>query len=127
VMTAQPKTLVHGTYRPPQIILDKSREPMRICPVDFEKAAVGASLYDLTFIADGFDTPRLHRLFEAYRTEAQNAGVTVPDNAEMTYIVDCFRLHRIMNWLAVSMARKYEDKIIHKLMGMAEQVGSVVL
>ena len=126
VMTSQPKTLVHGTYRPPQIIIDKTRQPMRICPVDFEKAAVGASLYDLTFIADGFDTPRLHRLFEAYRREAKRAGVSVPDNAEMTHIVDCFRLHRIMNWLAVSMARRYEEKIIHKLIGMAEEVDGLV-
>ena len=126
VMTAQPKTLVHGTYRPPQIIFDKSRDPVRICPVDFEKAAVGASLYDLTFIADGFDTPRLHRLFEAYRSEAARAGVNVPDDAEMTHIVNCFRLHRIMNWLAVSMARKYEDDVIGKLMNMAEDVDTLV-
>ena len=127
VMTSQPKTLVHGTYRPPQIIIDKSRHPMRICPVDFEKAAIGASLYDLTFIADGFDMLRLHRLFEAYRSEAERAGMSVPDNAEMTHIVDCFRLHRIMNWLAVSMARKYEDDVIHKLMNMAQNVGALVL
>jgi aminoglycoside/choline kinase family phosphotransferase len=126
-MTSQPKTLVHGTYRPPQIIIDKTRQPMRICPVDFEKAAVGASLYDLTFIADGFDTPRLHRLFEAYRAEAQTASASVPDNPEMTHIVDCFRLHRIMNWLAVSMQRKYEGKIIYKLVGMAEGVSGLVL
>ena len=127
VMTSQPRTLVHGTYRPPQIIIDKSRDPMRICPVDFEKAAIGASLYDLTFIADGFDTPRLHRLFEAYRDEAERAGVDVPDDREMTHIVDCFRLHRIMNWLAVSMARKYERDVIHKLMDMADSVGRLVL
>jgi hypothetical protein len=127
VMTLQPKTLVHGTYRPAQIIIDKTREPMRICPVDFEKAAVGASLYDVTFLADGFETPRLHRLFEAYRAEAQRAGIRVPDNTEMTHIVDCFRLHRIMTWLAVSMARKYEDSIIQKLVKMAETVGASVL
>lgn len=127
VMTSQPRTLVHGTYRPPQIIIDKSAHPMRICPVDFEKAAIGASLYDLTFIVDGFDTPRLHRLFEAYRSEAQRAGVSVPDNDEMTHIVDCFRLHRVMNWLAVSMARKYEDDVIQKLMKMAQNIGDLVL
>jgi hypothetical protein len=127
VMTSQPKTLVHGTYRPPQIIIDKTRHPMRVCPVDFEKAAVGASLYDLTFIADGFETPQLHQLFEAYRSEAKDAGVSVPDKPEMAHIVNCFRLHRVMNWLSVSMARKYEDEIIHKLMGMADEVSGLVL
>jgi hypothetical protein len=127
VMTSQPKTLVHGTYRPPQIIIDTSRTPARICPVDFEKAAVGAALYDLAFIADGFDTPRLHRLFDAYRAAAQSAGVSVPNNRDMTFIVDCFRLHRVMNWLAVSMARKYDDETNHKLLGMAETLGRLVL
>jgi aminoglycoside phosphotransferase (APT) family kinase protein len=126
VMTSQPKTFVHGTYRPPQIIVDKTCRPMRICPVDFEKAAAGSSLYDLTFIADGFDTPRLHRLFEAYRAEAQRAGVSVPDNEEMTHIVDCFRLHRVMSWLAMSSERKYDDAAIHKLMEMAESIGRLV-
>jgi hypothetical protein len=127
VMTRQPRTLVHGTYRPAQIIIDKTQTPARICPVDFEKAAVGASLYDLTFLVDGFDPPRLKQLFDAYRAEAQRCGVSVPDDEQMKHIVDCFRLHRVMNWLAVSIARGYEAKTIHKLIGMAEDVGGSVL
>src|SRR5439155_25117812 len=43
LMTAQPQTFVHATYRPAQIIIDKTSTPARVCPVDFEKAAVGAS------------------------------------------------------------------------------------
>jgi hypothetical protein len=127
VMTGQPRTLVHGTYRPAQIITDDPGHPKRICPVDWEKAAVGASLYDLTFIVDGFDPERLHRLFEAYRAEARRCGVRVGDDAEMKLVVDCFRLHRVMNWLAVSLARRYEPRVIHKLIGMAEEVGTLVL
>jgi hypothetical protein len=127
VMTSQPQTLVHGTYRPAQIITDDPRHPKRVCPVDWEKAAVGASLYDLTFIVDGFDPPRLRQLFEAYRSEAQRCGVRIGDDAEMRFVVDCFRLHRVMNWLAVSLARRYEAKVIHKLIGMAEEIGALVL
>ena len=127
VMTAQQQTLVHGTFRPAQIITDDSRHPPRICPVDFEKAAVGASLYDLTFFVDGFDPPRLRRLFEAYRQGAAQGGVRVPDDAEMTHVVDCFRLHRVMNWLAVSLARRYTDDVIWKLIGMAEDISALVL
>jgi aminoglycoside phosphotransferase (APT) family kinase protein len=127
VMTNQPRTLVHGTYRPAQIIIDRARQPARICPVDFEKAAIGASLYDLTFIADGFDQLRLYRLFDAYRVEAERCGVHVLDNEQMRSVVNCFRLHRIMNWLAVSMARRYEEEVIRKLVGMAEEVGGLAL
>jgi Phosphotransferase enzyme family len=127
VMTGQPQTLVHGTYRPAQIIFDKALRPPRVCPVDFEKAAVGASLYDLTFLVDGFNPPRLQQLFDAYRAEATRCGIRVPDNEEMTYVVDCFRLHRVMNWLAVSIARGYSADVINKLMGMAEELGALVL
>jgi Phosphotransferase enzyme family len=127
VMTSQPQTFVHGTYRPAQIIIDKSREPARICPVDFEKAAVGASFYDLTFLVDGFDPPRLKQLFEAYRAEAARSGVSVPEDEEMKRVVDCFRLHRVMSWLSLSLARGYAPNAIHKLMHMAEDVAGLVL
>jgi hypothetical protein len=127
VMTVQPQTLVHGTYRPAQIIIDKQRRPARICPVDFEKAAVGASLYDLTFLVDGFDPPQLRQLFEAYRAEATRCGVRVPDDEEMEHVVNCFRLHRVMNWLAVSLARRYSTDVIEKLVGMAQDIGALVL
>jgi len=127
VMTRQPQTLVHGTYRPAQIIVDRHRQPARICPVDFEKAAVGASVYDLTFLVDGFDPPRLRRLFEAYRDGAARCGLRVGDDQELEHVVNCFRLHRIMNWLAVSIARRYDASTIHKLIGMAQDVGKLVL
>jgi len=126
VMTSQPQTLVHGTYRPAQIITDDARTPPRICPVDFEKAAVGASLYDLTFFVDGFPPPRLRLLFDAYRQGAAQYGVSVPDDEEMNVVVDCFRLHRVMNWLAVSLERRYTDDVIRKLIGMAENIGRLV-
>jgi hypothetical protein len=127
VMISQPQMFVHGTYRPAQIIINKTREAARICPVDFEKAAVGASLYDLTFLVDGFDPPRLKQLFAAYRAEAERCGVRVPEDEEMKRIVDCFRLHRVMSWLSLSLARGYAPDSIHKLMKMAEDVGGLVL
>ncbi|HEV8379252.1 MAG TPA: phosphotransferase [Tepidisphaeraceae bacterium] len=126
VMTSQPLTFVHGTYRPAQIIIDKTHTPARICPVDFEKAAIGASLYDLTFLVDGFDPPRLKQLFDAYRQEAEGCGVSVADDEEMKRVVDCFRLHRVMSWLSLSLARGYAPQSIHKLMGMAEELRSLV-
>jgi len=32
-----------------------------------------------------------------------------------------------MNWLAVSLARQYKDQVIYKLIGMAEDIGRLVL
>jgi aminoglycoside phosphotransferase (APT) family kinase protein len=128
VMTQEPQTLVHGTYRPAQIIIDHARRPIpRVCPVDWEKAALGASLYDLTFLVDGFDPPRLRQLFQAYRSGAAEYGLRVGDDQEIEHVVNCFRLHRVMNWLAVSLARRYDAQTIQKLIGMAQDVGKLVL
>jgi aminoglycoside phosphotransferase (APT) family kinase protein len=127
VMASQPPTFVHGTYRPAQIIVDKSCEPTRYCPVDWEKAAVGSGLYDLTFLADGFEPPRLDVILDAYRDEARAAGLAVPGKSEMRQVMDCFRLHRVMNWLSLAADRRFpEDKVV-KLLDRAEEVGSLVL
>src|SRR5437762_11485756 len=49
--------------------------PPSICPVDWELAAIGSSFYDLAFLADGFEPPRLDQVLEAYRAEALRGGI----------------------------------------------------
>src|SRR5205823_11542211 len=53
VMAGEPPTLVHGTYKPRHILVDPHARPPRLCPVDWELAAVGSALYDLAFLAYG--------------------------------------------------------------------------
>ena len=127
VVSSPHKTLVHGTYRPIQIVLDDREEPPRLCPVDWEKAALGSCFFDLAFLADGFDPPRLAQLFGAYRAEAERGGLPLCGQEVMTYLVDCHRLHRVFNWVAVCLERGFPAEKIAKLRGMAEQVGRVVL
>jgi aminoglycoside phosphotransferase (APT) family kinase protein len=124
---SRPRTLVHGTYRPIQIVLDNRSEPPRLCPVDWEKAGVGSCFFDLAFLADGFDPVRLAQLFGAYRAEAEREGLPVCGEEEMTYLVDCHRLHRIFNWIAVCLERNFPVVKVSKLRGMAEQIGRLVL
>jgi len=121
-MTSQPKTLVHGAYRPGQILLRRRPEPPRICPVDWELAAIGSSFYDLAFLADGFKPPRLDDVLEAYRAEASHSGVPVPDLETVKYIVACYRLHKVLTWLSHSADRKFAEPEVVKLVGMAERL-----
>jgi aminoglycoside phosphotransferase (APT) family kinase protein len=127
VMAAQPKTFVHGTYRPAQIIVDRACQPTRFCPVDWEKAAVGSPLYDLTFLADGFEPPRLDQVLDAYRAEAEGHGVAVCEADEMKHVMDCLRLHRTMNWLSLAADRRFPEAKVVKLLDRAEEVGRLVL
>jgi phosphotransferase family enzyme len=127
VMVNQPSTLVHGSYRPENILVACRAQPPRVCPVDWELAAVGAPLYDLAFISDGFKPPELDRLWGAYREQAGAQNLHVPDREEMRYVVDCFRLHKVLKSLSESRKKGYPEGTVVKLVGMAEELSRLLL
>jgi hypothetical protein len=127
VMAAQPRTFVHGTYRPAQIIVNRAGGQTRFCPVDWEKAAVGSGLYDLTFLADGFKPPRLDQLLDAYVGAAEAHGATVCARDEMRFVMDCFRLHRVMNWLSLAADRQFPEPDVVDLLERAEEIERLVV
>jgi hypothetical protein len=125
-LASQPSTLVHGSYRPENILVDRRAQPPRVCPVDWELAAVGAPLYDLAFITDGFKPPDLDRLWGAYREQAGAQNLAVPDREEMRYLVDCLRLHKVLKSLSESWQKGYPAGTVAKLVGMAEELGRLL-
>ena len=127
VMANQPLTLIHGAYLPSQILVDFDTETPRICPIDWELAAFGSALYDFAFLVDGFNPPRRDRLWEAYRQAAAKYNIPTPEMEEMSYIVDCFRLHKIINWLSQVLDRQYPEKEVAKLVRMGERLSNLVL
>jgi hypothetical protein len=126
-MSNQPKTLVHGAYRPQQILVDLNRHPSRYCPVDWELAAIGCGIHDLAFFADGLEGFRLHQVVEAYREEAGSHGMGVPSPADLGYLVDCFRLHRVFNWLGQSVDRNYSANDVIRLTEMAGSIARTLI
>jgi hypothetical protein len=127
VMTTQPLTLVHGGYIPWHILVDITREPVRVCAIDWELAAFGATLYDLAFFTDGVDPLTRDQIWDAYRRAAIEYNVPIPDRAEMHYIVDCFRLHRIFDWLSRSVEKQFSENKVAKLVDQVEQQSEVLL
>lgn len=127
VMATQPRTLVHGGYIPWHILLDMTAEPVRVCPIDWELAAAGATLYDLAFFTDGVEPPVRDRIWEAYRRAARQYNVPLPDKTQMGYIVDCFRLHRIFDWLSRAVEKQFSEHKVGKLVELAEQQSALVL
>ncbi len=141
VMATQPRTLVHGGYIPWHILLDmtvedalsempsgvRGDEPVRVCPIDWELAAVGATLYDLAFFTDGVEPPARDRIWEAYRRAARQYNVPLPDKTQMRYVVDCFRLHRIFDWLSRAVEKQFSEHKVGKLVALAEQQSALVL
>jgi aminoglycoside phosphotransferase (APT) family kinase protein len=126
-MTTGPQSLVHGAYRPGQIVIGDGPDPRRICPVDWELASIGSILFDLAHLASGFERARTEILIDAYASEAGAHGVNVPSAGEMAYRLDCFRLHQVMHWLALAHDRDFPEPEIENLTGMAEQISAEIL
>lgn len=117
VMVGQPRTLVHGSFRPQNILVSAAGNgTMRVCPVDWELAGLGSPLYDLAFLAEGFAGPKLDRLLAAYLGETDNSeSVPGPD---MLHAIDCFRLHKIVKSLSDSVMLGFRPPIVAKLLEM---------
>jgi hypothetical protein len=126
VMATQPLTLVHGGYIPWHILVDISSEPVRVCAIDWELAAFGATLYDLAFFTDGVEPQTRDRIWDAYRQAAVQYNVPIPDRPQMRYIVDCFRLHRIFDWLSRGVEKQFSEKKVKKLVHQAEQLSALI-
>lgn len=108
-MVAGPPTLVHGHYRPYNVLIDASSEPPRICPVDWERAGLGPPAYDFAYLAEGFDPQRLDLLGEAYRAEAARYGLSVADPEALRYLANAFRVHRMLSLLGSAVERRFTE------------------
>jgi aminoglycoside phosphotransferase (APT) family kinase protein len=120
-MVAHPPTLIHGSFYPHNVMVSGESKSMRICAYDWEEVAFGAPLYDLAYLTDGFKPPTLDLMFEAYRQGATRFGMHVPEQEEMRYVVNCFRLHMIVNYLARAHVKQYGESEITKLLTQGEE------
>jgi hypothetical protein len=117
------RTLVHGSYRPKNILIDTRARPVRVCPVDWELAAIGPQFHDLACLANEVDRrPVMERFCEAYANSAGAAGLAVPEAGEMLVELDRLRLHRVLRSLARSQEWAYPDSAVSKLVAKAESV-----
>ena len=115
--------LVHGSYRRKNVLVDPSVTPVRICPIDWELAAIGPQLHDLAWLAHQVDRrPTIERFCQAYAKAADAFGLAVPGPDEMLAELDRLRLHRVLRSLARSAEWAYSDKAVTKLVGKAETI-----
>ena len=121
LMASQPGTLVHGAYRPSNILVNTDAAPVRMCAVDWELASCGSPMYDLATWTDGFKPPVLELLFDAYRQWAP-----LPDKKELAFVLGCFRLHRVMNWLSRSLEKQFAEAQVEKLVSIGERLDAQV-
>jgi aminoglycoside phosphotransferase (APT) family kinase protein len=100
-LMALPVTIIHGEFYASNVLVqERAREPLRVCPVDWEMAAVGPGLMDLAaLIAGGWSEEEKRALALAYR-KALMPGDSWPPapDAFLTALEYC-RLHVAVQWL----------------------------
>jgi hypothetical protein len=126
-MASQPAVLVHGSYRQEQILLDQRTQPPRLCPVDWETAALGANLFDLAYLADGFTSPQLDEIIEVYRDQAGEYGISIPMRDEIVHLINCYCLHLTMTWLRSARDWGFSHEKVVSLVDRAEKLAHSVL
>ena len=116
---------VHGAYLPGQILSSGDGEDRRLCPLDWELAALGSPAYDLGFLAYGFQGEERAALLGAYRRELERAGGEAPD--DLSRRVACVGVHYTLTALAHSAERGYDDgavlEYLDLLEGLVERAG----
>jgi hypothetical protein len=120
LISGQEQVLVHGHYEAANILVGAAANPVRICPVDWELAALGSRFFDLASLCDGFQLPALHRIWDAYAEAAAEAGLPTPPRDRMRHLVDCFRLFRVIAWLASAAEKHYSPAGVEKLLARGE-------
>ena len=115
-------TLVHGSCRSANVLVDARRTPVRVCPLDWELAATGPPLHDLAFLADRYDRAGAARLCRTYAAQVAAAGLPVPGTARMLEEIEHLRLHKVLRSLSRSAERADTDDVVARFVDKAEAI-----
>lgn len=100
-MAALPRTFVHGELYPSNVLVVRDGRQPRVCPIDWEMAAIGPGLMDLAALVGGWDPPQRARLVAAYLTGLPDGDAARPP-AELSADLARCRLHLALQWLGWS-------------------------
>src|SRR5262245_43355440 len=91
-----PRTLIHGEFYPCNVLICENARPVRICPVDWEMAALAPGLMDLACLTACWTARKQLALARAY-AETDSDWNTADNRIDL----DCCRLHlaiKMLGW-----------------------------
>lgn len=101
-LAGMPRTLIHGEFYPCNILIRRTGHRVRVCPVDWEMAALGPGLIDLASLTTGWGHRERCALIRAYRAAASDGTMrSAPIPHDFWLDFDCCRLHlavRMLGW-----------------------------
>ena len=102
-LVALPATFIHGEFYASNVLIEQHADELRICPVDWELAAIGPGLIDLAALTAGDWTEQEREtLAMAYYARLPQSGGWPPSPDVFLAALDCCRLHLAVQWLGWS-------------------------
>ncbi len=126
LLAGSERALVHGHYEAANLLVDAEAGAARLCPVDWELAALGSRSFDLASLCDGFRPPELHLILDAYAEAAARCGLQAPPREELERAIARLRLFRVVSWLAGAAAKRYPEAGVESLLGRGEGLTALV-
>jgi Ser/Thr protein kinase RdoA (MazF antagonist) len=94
-----PRTFIHGEFYASNVLVD-GELPERVCPIDWEIAAVGPGLIDLAALVGGkWAENERSALAAAYHSELAELGEKRPPLPDLLEALDWCRLHLAIRWM----------------------------
>jgi thiamine kinase-like enzyme len=102
-LIALPLTLIHGECYASNVLVEERADGLRVCPIDWELAAVGPGAIDLAaLVAGSWTDQEWASLVMAYYDALEPCSYWRPSPAEFLAAVDASELHLAVQWLGWS-------------------------
>jgi Phosphotransferase enzyme family len=121
-LAALPRTFVHGELYPSNVLVVRDDGPPRVCPIDWEMAAIGPGLIDLAALVGGWDLPERERLVAAYLSGLPEGDAVRPAPETLGVDLARCRLHLALQWLGWSPDWRPPPEHAHDWIGEASML-----
>jgi aminoglycoside phosphotransferase (APT) family kinase protein len=95
-----PVTFIHGEFYASNVLVEEDSRPLRVCPIDWERAAIGPGLVDLAALTAGsWEDDERTALVLAYRDTQIRLGGSPPPLDDFLTALHCCRIYLALQWL----------------------------
>ncbi|HZB97352.1 MAG TPA: phosphotransferase [Candidatus Sulfotelmatobacter sp.] len=114
-----PLTFIHGELYASNVLVDDSRRPVRVCPIDWEMAAIGPGLIDLAALTSGnWTDDQRAQICSSYRSAIEGEDVALGSEEFDDALALC-RLHVCVQWLGWAPEWTPPKEHVHDWLGEA--------
>lgn len=126
LLAGEPRTLVHNDLGSRNVVVDTSREPARVCIIDWENASVGCGVVDLTHLTYGLEDEQRSRLCDTYFSALVGTPLAPVDSGHAARLAAAGEVHRVVYRLGRCRRRGYDRAAVQKLLAHAVRFRELV-